>query len=154
MVISMKIRNLRSKKRNRQGAVVVECAFAIPLILLLTLGTLDICDGIYLKKKALIGAYEGARVAVGPDSSDQSIRSAVADYLDSRNIKYDDINSVVEITADPTAYGEPQTLDLLDPVTVSVSIDLDKNGRLPFAPFRRVQGPNVTAQVSMLRERQ
>ena len=54
----MKIKKSRTKNRNREGAVVVECAFALPLILLLTLGTLDICDGIYLKKKALIAAYE------------------------------------------------------------------------------------------------
>ena len=154
MAISMKIKNSRAKNRNRQGAVVVECAFAIPLILLLTLGTLDICDGIYLKKKALIAAYQGASVAVGPDSSDQSIREAVANYLDSRNIKYDDISNIVTIDGDPSVYGEPTTLDLLDPVTVSVSIELAKNRRLPFSPLSHVAGPLLTAEVSMLRERQ
>ena len=106
-----------------------------------------------LKKKALIAAYEGARVAVGPDGSEQSVRNAIANYLDSRNIEYGDIADVVTITSDPSVTGDPTALDLLDPITVSVGIDLDLNGRLPFAPFRRVQGPNVSAQVSMLRER-
>ena len=149
----MKLRSYRNQDRCRQGTVIVKTAFAIPLILLLTLATLDICDGIYLKKKALIAAYEGARVAVTSDSTDSAVREAVANYLDSRNIQYDNINEVVAINPDPSVFGDPATVDLLDPVEVSVSINLDVNGRLPFAPFRRVQGPLVTSQVTMLRER-
>lgn len=151
----MKLKNYRTKKsRCRQGAVIVETAFAIPLILLLTLATLDICDGIYLKKKALIAAYEGARVAVSSESSDSAVQDAVARYLDSRNINYENIADVVTIEADPSVAGDPRTVDLLDPVKITVSINLDINGRLPLAPFRRVQGPLISSQVTMLRERQ
>ena len=142
----------KSRKINRRGGVVVEAALAIPLIILLTVATLDICDGIYLKKKAVIAAYEGARVAVGSDSSDESIRTAVANYLTSRNIKFIDINQVVTITEDPTVAGDPATFDQLDPVTVTVEIDLQSNGRLPISIFRRVQGPQIIATITMLRE--
>lgn len=154
---SVKPKRLKRSRRsrsnsNRRGGAVVEAALVIPLIILLTVATLDICDGIYLKKKAVIAAYEGARVAVGSDSSDESIRRAVADYLDSRNINYVDINDVVTIAEDPTVTGDPTTLDKLDPVTVTVEIDLQSNGRLPISVFRRVQGPQIIAKITMLRE--
>ena len=148
----MKLKKSYSQLDRRRGAVAVEAAFAIPVIIILTLGTLDICDGIYLKKKAEIAAYEGVRVAVGVDGSDESVRDAVANHLTSRNVQFENIFNVVTITRDPTQRGEPDVLDQLDPVTVRVEIDLQSNGRLPISPFRHIQGPQMTAEVTMLFE--
>lgn len=158
--------------RNRTAAVAVEAAFVIPLILLFTLGTLDICDGIFLRTKAKIAAYEGARVLVAPFATEEQARSAVAKYLESRNIRFDDINEVVEfeyqrivniderikeaIKGNPTTptfvSGTASNIEQLDPVTVSVHIDLTLNRRLPLAPFQFIQGDDIVAECTMLIE--
>lgn len=132
--------------RRRNGIAAVETAVTLPLVLLLTLATLDVCDGIFLKQKAEIAAYEGARVAVGPNASPETVRQAVGDYLDSRQISYADLGSTVMLSDDPT------TTIQLDPITVTVEIDLAENRRLPLAPFQFIQGSTVVAEVTMLRE--
>lgn len=142
----MRIRSRLKKRGRRSGAAVVETAFTVPLVLLLTIGTLDVVDGIYLKKKAKIAAYEGARVAVGPSGTPTRVKQAVADYLVSRGVDFENIDEVVSISE------VPATVSQLDPITVVVEIDLASNGRLPISVFRRVQGPKLISEVTMLRE--
>lgn len=160
------------QSQRRIAAVAVETALVIPLILLFTLGTLDICDGIFLRTKAKIAAYEGARVMVAPFSTEEEARDAVARYLESRNIRFDDINDVVDIEyqrivgidarIDQAIEGNPRppsiisgnanNTEQLDPVTVSVRIDLAQNRRLPITPFQFIQGDAMVADCTMLLE--
>ena len=162
----------RKRDNQRNGAVVVEAAFVIPLVLLLTLATLDICDGIFMLKKTKIAAYEGARVAVGPFGTEESTRQAVANYLDSRGIRYDNIDNVVDITyrkirdidsliddaiagvetTPEIISGNASNVEQLDPITVSVQIDLSSNRRLPLSPFQFIQGSSITSECTMLIE--
>lgn len=168
----MRKQQLHPLSRHRAAAVAVEAALVIPLILLFTLGTLDICDGIFLRTKAEIAAYEGARIMVAPFSTEEEARDAVARYLESRNIRFDDINDVVDIeyqrilglttrinqaidgNPSPPNFvpGNAENTEQLDPVTVSVRIDLTLNRRLPITPFQFIQGEEMVAQCTMLLE--
>ena len=145
----MRMRNkIKScRKNNRRGAVAVEAAIAIPLVLFFTLGTLEITDGIYLRRKVAIAAYEGARVAISPGATEEAVQEAVAAYLDARFVEYSDISEIVTITP-PLSGRETE----LDPVSVALQIDLASNSRLPLSIYRHVHGPKINAQTTMLVE--
>ena len=136
----------RHHSRRRRGSATVEAAFALPLILMLTFGTLDVCDGVFLKQKALLAAHEGARAAIIHDSTVGSIEDAVKLYLDERNLKYSTIGSVVKVSADP------ETVPLLETITVTVDLDLESNRRLPISIYQYVKGPVITASTTMYQE--
>lgn len=139
-------RSHRRGRNDRRGLAVVETAFAVPLVLFLTFATLDICDGIFLRQKAELAAYEGAREAILVNSTTASVEQAVQDYLDVRGLNYTDISSVVQLSSDPDA------IDFLEPLTVEVLIDLESNRRLPLSLFQFVNGPFIVAEVTMYKE--
>ena len=58
------------KPNQRDGVATTECAIAIPIILLFTLVTIDICTIIYLKESVTIAAYEGSRVGIQRGGTD------------------------------------------------------------------------------------
>ena len=59
------MRRLSSKtKRRRQGVAAVEAALCLPVVLILMLGTLEICSGIFLRESLNIASFEGARAGV------------------------------------------------------------------------------------------
>ena len=131
---------------DRTGVAAVELAFCLPIILLMTFGTLDVCDGIFLQQKTEIAAHEGARNAIGQAATVESVRDAVQFYLDERELEFDDIVETVAVSEDP------QDVAILQPITVTVTLDLESNRRLPFAPFQFLNGPTINAQVTMYKE--
>ena len=143
------MRNLAKSSKNRsdrRGLAAVETAFALPLIVILTFATLDICDGIFLQQKAEIAAHEGARAAIMRGASIDTVHNAVETYLDSRDLVFTDIETVVSSSVDPEA------ADVLDPITVTVQIGLAGNRRMPLSPFQYINGPNIIAEVTMYKE--
>lgn len=135
-----------SKRRTRDGAVVVELAIVVPLILLFTISTLEICEGFFLKQKALIAAYEGARAAVGRDGTRHSVEESAAKYLDARNLQYTSISEVVSISANPASAA------ILTPITVKVEIDFDTNSRMPAFFYKLLNGDTIASEVTLQKE--
>ena len=118
------------------------------MLFLLTFGTLDLCDGIFLQQKAEIAAHEGARAAISREATTQTVEAAVQDYLESRQLHFTSIDTVVSTSVDPSV------AEVLEPITVTVRIDLFENRRLPLAPFQFINGPQVIAEVTMYKEYQ
>ena len=58
---------------NRSGLASVELAFVLPVLLILVLGTIEVCQRIFLRQSAVIVAYEGARMAVRSTSSNSDV---------------------------------------------------------------------------------
>lgn len=73
----------------------------LPIMFLITLGTLETCEGIFLIQKVKIAAFEGASVAVLRGGSDEGVENAVSSYLDARGVKYENISSVVSMDPSP-----------------------------------------------------
>ena len=67
----------RTATADRSGAVTVEMAFVLPVLLLLVVGIIESCNLIYLKQSLTISAYEGARagIAYGGTTADISLRA-------------------------------------------------------------------------------
>ena len=121
-------------------------AIVLPIMFLITLGTLETCEGIFLIQKVKIAAFEGANVAVLRGGSDEGVENAVSSYLDARGVKYENISSVVSM--DPS----PELANDLDPVRVTVTIPTSDNFRMPTSFYRFWTGGEVSAEVVMFKE--
>lgn len=148
---SFKGRNLRRARTapfvgDRKAAACVEMAIVLPVMFLITLGTLETCEGLFLLQKIEIAAHEGARAAIRKQATDDDVESAVGLYLDARGITYQNIRTVV--TADPS----PQLANELEPIRISVTIPTAGNFRMPTNFYRFWTGPSVSADVVMFKE--
>ena len=133
------------RSRNRRGAEVVELALIFPIMILLTIGTLEICEGMILKKKLTVAAHEGARVAIVKSATESDVRAAVAVSLDSRGITYSSINTVVDTTPAPENAGT------LEPIEVTVSVKADQNLKMQLM-YQYFAGNEIEASVTMYKE--
>ena len=127
---------------NRKGTATVEFALIAPLLLTLTIGTIDVCSAIFLREAAVLAAYEGARqgVARGGDNGDVSAR--VQDFLNQRNIAFD--GAVVQISSPGFS-----SADTLEAVTVTVNIPAEGNLLIP---SQMIGNLVISANVTMLKE--
>ena len=73
-------------KRNAKGAVVVELAVSLPVLLLVIFGTLEICNMIKLKQSLTIAAYEGAIISTIPGATASDIQQASQQVLTDRGV--------------------------------------------------------------------
>jgi Flp pilus assembly protein TadG len=121
----------KSRKGKRSGAAVVELALTLPLIMLLTIGTLEVGRLVEVQQMLSNGAREGARQAsLGTLTSDQ-VALVVCQYLAEAGLPdYTNTRSTVvtvEVAPAPTYSPWTTTLDAtsankLDGLRVTVSI--------------------------------
>ncbi len=105
----------RLGKENR-GAIVVEFAIVIFLFLLLLFGTIEFGWALFTKAVVTNAAREGARLAVTPSASTDTIEQRVQSYLE----KFLLTNPAI-IGVDPlVSPGPPTTPPSGEPVTVTV----------------------------------
>lgn len=132
--------------QHRWGSAVIELAFVLPVMLLITFGTLETCEAIFLRQKVEIAAHEGARAAIRKEATVEDVRDAVGLYLDARGVKYDSLANIVTVTPDPQFAPE------LTPVTVRLEVDISDNLRLASQFYRFIVGDNTVAEVAMYKE--
>jgi len=70
----------------RHGVASVELAIVLPVILTFVLGTIEICQRIFLRQSAVLAAYEGARLSVRNMSDNASVVARCNALLKQRNI--------------------------------------------------------------------
>ncbi|KAA1261421.1 TadE-like protein [Rubripirellula obstinata] len=108
----------------RRGSASIECVLIFPVLLTLTIGTIDVCSAMFLKESAVLAAYEGARQGVGRGYSNQDVVNRIQEFLDERNIQYE----TSDITISSPGFGAATTLQ---PVTVTVAIPAAGNLLMP-----------------------
>lgn len=138
----------KAKQQKRRGTECVELAIVLPIILLFTVGTLEICESQFLQQKLEVAAHEGARAAIRRGAELSDVQEAVKQYLDDRHVDYGaDVSTVVTATPDPGVAGT------LDPISVSVQVECDKNLRLRLMTNSSFfAGESLNAEVTMLKE--
>jgi len=77
---------LRRSNRNRKGAATVELAVTLPVIAILTFGTIEATSLISLRQRLLTVAYEAARTASGPGQTSTTGIAAGTNVLTARGI--------------------------------------------------------------------
>lgn len=125
--------------RRRRGAATVELAILLPLIVVVTLGSIEAASMIFLRQALVQSAYEAAKVIVKTGDEDLARANALGVTKGRR------INGVT-IEFDPT---DPSTAERGELIRVMVSAPGDSNTSIPFGVFR---GRSVAAQASMIRE--
>lgn len=137
-------RSALSSWRDKNGAVMVELAIGIMLLLLIVFGIVELGFAFFTKAMVTNAAREGARYAVTVDADDSSIKQRVKDYLTSAaltNITDD------EITISPSVTTDPKSPLGGTPVTVTVTYNYS-----PLIPFIRGTPWNITSEAVMRRE--
>lgn len=135
------------RKQRRAGVVAVEAALIVPIVVLITLGTIDIAQYINLAQVVTNSSREAARVASRNGTTtvadvEASVRSYVAATFP--NMSASDVNSVVSVDVrdkdDKKISSDLTTIQSGDPLVVTVSFD--------FSQIRWIPGPNYLGGTS------
>ena len=105
------------KHRNKRlGAAIVEMAICLPVIVLLTFGTIELASGLFLKQTLTSAAHEGALAGMRLDATEASVRDRVELILAVREVE----DCVITITPSGRAFDAMQSGD-----TFTIQIDKD-----------------------------
>lgn len=74
-------------RRKRSGVATVEVAFCAPILIIVTLGIIELTNLIFMRQTLLIAAYDAMRVAVKQGATKQQAIASAQKILDERNIK-------------------------------------------------------------------
>lgn len=132
----------RPNRQNRRGIATVECALCLPLLLAITMASIDICSAIFLKESLTLAAYEGARVGVSQGGTNSSVVAKVEEFLTQRGVVYD-ANAV---TISTPSFEDAGTLEH---VTITVTVPCAGNMPLTGGLFI---GRTIDASVTMRKE--
>ena len=135
----------RTSKTNRQGAAATEFALILPVLLILTFGTIEMCSAYFLKETCLIAAHEGARIAITQNATSQDVIDRAEAALEDRGVDTDD-PGVQVLLADPTTRRELQT------ILVRVRVPMAGNGILPNPFYTWFSGRYIESACTMYKE--
>jgi len=130
-------------RAQRRGVATVELAICLPIMVALTVGTMDLCSMLFIKESITLAAYEGARQGVGRGFTNATARTRVLEFLDERNIQYASAD-VVQI--DAPGFDNAETLEN---VRLTVTVPLAGNLHVPSKMFGDMM---MTASVTMRKE--
>jgi len=134
---------LRKKSKavnQRDGVAAVEAAILLPLLVLLTFGSLELSNMIFLKQGLSIATYEGAKTATTPGTTSAQVTARIQEILSSRNIT----DATISIT--PQVEGSTARGTM---VTVSITSEGNSVGILTTRLFTRGA---IQAQSTMVRQ--
>lgn len=78
--------NSPGRVAERRGVTAIELAICLPVLVLVTLATIEACTMIYLKESLKIAAYEAGRVGMVPGAEPENLKAQCDLLLSSRNV--------------------------------------------------------------------
>ena len=129
----------RIQGRSRRGAMTVEFALCLPILLLFLFGCYEIATANMMLHATEAAAYEAARVGIVPGAKQEEIEKAAKFVLNSVGIK----DFEVEVTPDPIVFETEK-------VTVRIIVPYDANTISVSRLF--IKDPTLRAKCEMLRE--
>ena len=136
------------KRRRRSAAVALEFAFVAPLLILLTLGMVEVTRAAQVKIALCDAVRSGCRIGIEPRSDNDMVSKRVGAVLTSKGI--DATKTTVAIRINNVA-GDVKNAKEGDRITVSVTISLsDVSWTLPLI---LPAGAQQLETLSMLRQR-
>lgn len=103
----------RRSSVNRSGAAVVEFAVVAPLMMMLTLGLMEVSRIVMVKQLLVNASREGARLAILPETTSEEVQSQVVADLQAASVNGVTVSISPQLLSTATA-GTP--------VTVSASV--------------------------------
>lgn len=129
-----------AQSQRRSGAAIVEFAVILPVLFIILMGTIETCTMIFLRQSLHIAAYEGARVAIVPDSKSSDVRNAATRLLEMRRV----IDASIEVFPDDIENAPYGSF-----IRVEISAPCSSNSVLPLQFYG---GRTVIGTVEMMKE--
>ena len=79
-------RRSRLKQKKLRGAVIVEMAVCLPLMLLVVFGCIEVSTGVFRGQTLTSAAHEGALVGLRANATEQEVADRVKTVLDARGL--------------------------------------------------------------------
>ena len=133
----------RKSSPSRCGAAVVEFAIVAPLMMLLTLGLMEVSRIVMVKQLLVNASREGARLAILPQTTSEEVRSQVISDLEDASV------SGVSVSISPQFLS---TAAAGTPVTISASVDAASVSWIPHPVYSF--NTTLTGQTTMRKESQ
>ena len=108
-----------SRARRDDGAALVETAFVLPIMLLVSVGIFEFGRAYQTWQVITNAAREGARVAVLPEYTDDSVKARVRTYLKDGGLPAAIVDDTAKTNVDITATTIP--VDMAGTVTASAA---------------------------------
>lgn len=137
----------------RTGAAVVEFAVIAPLLLLLSLGMIEVTRAAQVKMTLGDAVRNGARIGIQPNQANADVQTAVEDVLKQNGIDVANATITIEVKKDdksPWKKAEVGTAERGAWVKVSVQLALTDVGWV--APMMFSGGARQTESLVMLRQ--
>jgi Flp pilus assembly protein TadG len=125
--------------QKRRGAVLVEFAMVLPLIVIIAFAMIELSRLMLLQHTADTAAYEGARHAIVPGATPGEAVKAAKDLIDANGLR----DVIIEVTPDIIVEETPL-------VTVRVEVPVSQNSWIAFFSF---VSRSVSSEVTLYCER-
>ena len=80
-------KRIRYGNQDRRGIAAVELAFCVPVLVIVTLGYIDLTNLIYFRQNIRVACYDAAKTAASPTSTESDVQAAAASMMDLRGIE-------------------------------------------------------------------
>jgi Flp pilus assembly protein TadG len=131
----------RIKRTRNYGAAVVEFAVVGPLMVMLTMGMIEVGRMVMVKQLIVNASREGARTAILPSTGSETVLAQVQQELTNSGIRG------AQVTLSPTSIANAAAGT---PITVSISIPTSAISWVPTPMFSINQ--TISASTTMRRE--
>lgn len=108
---STKKRRAAQRMKNRRGASVVEFALVAPLMILMTMGMMEVGRAVMVKQLLVNASREGARLAVLPGSTVNEVTTRVQDDLAASSVNGVTVN-ITPTMLSAAGSGTPVTVEV------------------------------------------
>lgn len=133
--------NPSANRSQRAGAAVVEFAIVGPLMIMLTMGMMEVGRAVMVKQVMVNASREGARMAILPSANSQTVIAQVQSQLAASSI-----NGTTVTISPPSLDNAPAGT----PVTVAISVNANQVSWIPNPAF--TLNKMITTATTMRRE--
>ncbi|QDV73343.1 TadE family protein [Botrimarina mediterranea] len=116
-------RSNRSRDSRRWGIEVAELAISLPVLTIITFGTLETCQLLFTKQSLAVAAYEAGRVAARPDGTTESTLNRFNQIATARRLQGANF-TMTPADLNGVAVGESIRIDVTAPVSSNNSTHL------------------------------
>lgn len=116
-------RSTQPRGKRRWGIEVAELAFSLPVLTVITFGTLETCELLFTKQSLAVAAYEAGRVAARNDGTTEASQSRFNQIATARRLQSASI-TITPPNVSAVAVGETIRIDVTAPVALNNSTHL------------------------------
>lgn len=124
-------------------------AICLPVLITLTVATIDVCSAMFLKESLSIAAYEGARAGIVRGGTNAQAIARVKEILDERGITYENANVVQILRTNSPTSGGFDSAETLEHCQVLVKVPASGN---ILSPAKFFSSGNIESFVWMRKE--